>query len=178
VFTLGAPSPAKLDELLERARAASPTFSGATDGLRYDTYSGVIGHDWARACDGLRAWAAHAGADIRVVPEAAPLTVGETIVGCGPVLGPLHVVIPCRISSVVDAADRFGFTYVTLPGHPECGEETFVLSRDGDDVVLTMSSYSRPAELLAQLGGPVSRLIQRRTNHAYIAGMRAYVAGA
>jgi uncharacterized protein (UPF0548 family) len=111
-----------------------------------------------------------------ITPHDAPLRVGETVVGCGPVVGPVHVIIPCRISSFVDEPDRFGFTYVTLPGHPECGEETFMLSRERDDVVLTMSSYSRHAELLSRLGGPVSRLIQRRTNEAYIAGMRAFVA--
>lgn len=122
----------------------------------------------------MRAWRAHAGARLEITPHDAPLRVGETVIASGPVLGPVYVIIPCRISRVVDSADRFGFTYVTLPGHPECGEETFMLSRSGADVVLTMSAHSRHAELLTKLGGPISRLVQRRTNHAYIAGMQAF----
>lgn len=176
MFRLRAPAEDELDRLLAEARAATPTYDGDRNGLRYDEYAGVVGRDWSRACDGLRQWVAHAGADIRITPHDAPLRVSETIIGSGPVVGPLHVTIACRISSVADTAEQFGFTYVTLPGHPERGEETFMLSRDGDKVVLAMSSYSRPAELLSQLGGPVSRLIQRRTNHAYIAGLRNFVA--
>jgi uncharacterized protein (UPF0548 family) len=176
VFSLGAPSDAELDRLLAAAKEATPTYDGGREGFRYDEYAGVVGSNWPRACDGLSAWAAHAGAQLSIRPLHAPLRVGETIVASGPVAGPLHVIIPCRISSVVDEPTRFGFSYITLPGHPECGEETFMLSRDSDGVVFTMSSYSRPAELLARLGGPVSRLIQQRTNHAYIAGMRQFVA--
>ncbi|HVT76088.1 MAG TPA: DUF1990 domain-containing protein [Acidimicrobiales bacterium] len=177
MFRLGAPSDADLSELLDAARASAPSYTGDRSGLRHDEYRGNVGRDWERARDGLRAWAAHAGAGLRIDPAAAPLEVGQTVIASGAVAGPLHVIIPCRISHVVDEADRFGFTYVTLPGHPECGEETFMLSRDGEEVAFTMSSYSHPAELLARLGGPVSRLVQRRTNHAYIAGMRAFVAG-
>ncbi len=99
---------------------------------------------------------------------------GETVVLATSV-GPLHVVVPCRIAYVVDEVDTFGFAYVTLPGHPECGEEAFMLERIADGITFTMSSHSRPTELLAQLGGPVSRLIQRRANQAYIEGMRRYV---
>jgi uncharacterized protein (UPF0548 family) len=177
VFRVGAASDAEVAALLETARAASPTYDGNHDGFRADTYSGVVGRDWSRACDGLRAWAAHAGANLTIAPQNAPLRVGETVIATGPVARPLHAIIPCRISHVVDDPDHFGFTYVTLPGHPECGEETFMLSRDGDDVVFTMSSWSRHAELLTKLGAPVSRFVQRRTNHAYIAGLKAFVVG-
>jgi uncharacterized protein (UPF0548 family) len=163
--------------LLDAARAAAPTYTVRDDSFRYDEYSGVVGRDWDGARDGLREWCAHAAADLAITPHDAPLRVGETVIGTGPVLGPVHVIIACRISNVLDEANRFGFTYVTLPGHPECGEETFMLSRADGEITFTMSAYSRPAELLAQLGGPVTRFMQRRANAAYIAGMKAYIAG-
>jgi uncharacterized protein (UPF0548 family) len=186
LFSLRRPSADALQRVLEASRGRAPTFdhvgstrSGApVDGFRFDTYSGVIGHgdaDWNIAKDGLRAWAAHAGFGASVTPPDAPLVEGETVVLAAAV-GPLHVVIPCRIVYVVDEADRFGFAYVTLPGHPECGEEAFMLERSNDEITFTMSSHSRPAELLAQLGAPVSRAVQRRANHAYIEGLRKYVA--
>jgi hypothetical protein len=37
VFRLGAPSSADRDKILTAARAASPTFDGATEGLRFDS---------------------------------------------------------------------------------------------------------------------------------------------
>jgi uncharacterized protein (UPF0548 family) len=36
---------------------------------------------------------------------------------------------PCRIVYVIDEPDRRGFAYGTLPGHPERGEEAFIISR-------------------------------------------------
>ena len=172
---------------LTAARVAAPTFDrpGATradaplDGFRVDTYAAPVGSatEWERGKEGLRAWAAHAGAKLHVVPRDAALIEGETVVVHGPVAAPLHLIIPCRISYVVDEPTRFGFAYVTLPGHPECGEEAFVLSREADEVLFTMRSYSRPAELLARLGGPISRAVQRRTNRAYSVGMRRYLKG-
>jgi uncharacterized protein (UPF0548 family) len=186
MFRFGTPSQVELDDRLTAARAASPSFDrpGATKsstsiaGFRFDTYRGRVGSgeaDWTRAKDGLREWAAHAGANLAVVPPNADLANDQTVVLYGPVVGPLQVIIPCRISYVVDEPTRFGFAYITLPGHPECGEEAFMLSRDEAAVVFTMSSYSRPAELLSRLGGPVSRVIQRRTNDAYIDGMRRFI---
>ena len=188
MFSLTRPSQVDLDRVLAAARIAAPTFDhvGATRsseriaGFRFDRYSETVGNgpaDWEAGRGGLRAWAAHKGAGASVTPENAPLDAGETVVVCVRV-GPLHALIPCRISYVVDEPRQFGFAYVTLPGHPECGEESFMLSRSDDgSVVFTMTSHSHPAELLARLGGPVSRLIQRRTNFGYIAGMRAYIAG-
>jgi uncharacterized protein (UPF0548 family) len=165
---------------------ASPTFDhvGATRsgssiaGFRHDSYSGALGRgraDLQAGRDGLRAWAAHTGAGVSISPPTEPLAVGATVIGTTSV-GPMHVLIPCRVVYIVDEDDRFGFAYATLPGHPECGEEAFVVALTGeDDVTFTISSHSRPAEFLARLGGPVSRFVQRRTNQAYLAALRAFV---
>ncbi len=110
-----------------------------------------------------------------ITPPAEPLVEGATVVAATKA-GPLHVLIPCRIVYVVDEADRFGFAYATLPGHPECGEESFIVSKAaGGEITFTVSAHSRHAELLAKLGAPVSRIVQRQTNNAYIAGLAAFV---
>ena len=85
-------------------------------------------------------------------------------------VGPLSVRIPCRVVAVVDEPDRRGFSYGTLPGHPECGEEEFVLERRADGGLrFRISAYSRPATRLARAGGPVTGAVQRWMTARYLA---------
>ncbi|MFP7760650.1 DUF1990 family protein [Marisediminicola sp. LYQ85] len=51
-----------------------------------------------------------------------------------------------RVVYVVNEPDRVGFAYGTLAGHPESGEEAFIVER-GDDgsVWLAISAFSRPS---------------------------------
>jgi uncharacterized protein (UPF0548 family) len=76
---------------------------------------------------------------------------------------------------VVDEADRYGFAYGTLPGHPEQGEEAFVVERLADRTVFRIVALSRPAEWLARAGGPISRRIQRSTARRYLDALAAHV---
>jgi uncharacterized protein (UPF0548 family) len=85
-------------------------------------------------------------------------------------LGP--VPIPCRVVWAVEGPQRTGFGYGTLAGHPEAGEEGFLVERRGDDVVGVIRAYSRPATRLARLGGPLTRVLQRLTAIAYLAALR------
>ncbi len=146
-------------------------------GFHRDTYADVVGGASAfdRACDGLRSWIAHRGSGLRVLPESAGIAAGETVLVLTSV-GPLEVVVPCRVATAIDGPGRFGVSYVTLPGHPECGEESFVLSIQGDDLRFTISALSHPAEALARLGGPVSRVVQKQTNQRYLRAMKDWVA--
>lgn len=71
---------------------------------------------------------------------------------------------PCRIVWTVEEHRRAGWAYGTLSGHPECGEESFVVDRTGDGTVwLTVSAFSRAAKWYARAGGPATRGLQ----HAY-----------
>jgi uncharacterized protein (UPF0548 family) len=90
--------------------------------------------------------------------------------------GPAQIIAPCRIVYVIDEPDRFGFGYGTLPGHPECGEESFVVERDGDITVFRIMSFSRPAGTVARLGAPVARRIQLRFIDRYLDALARYVA--
>ena len=84
----------------------------------------------------------------------------------------LTTVAPCRVVYIVDEPDRFGFAYGTLPGHPEQGEEAFVVAKADDGAVrFTITAFSRPKEALARLGGPVTRFVQKRATKAYLDAM-------
>ncbi|HKY16075.1 MAG TPA: DUF1990 domain-containing protein, partial [Microthrixaceae bacterium] len=84
-----------------------------------------------RATAALRAWSVHRGAGVRPTPRDAPLEVGATVALVTRQLG-LWILAACRITDVVDTATSFGFTYATLPGHPECGEESFTIETAPD----------------------------------------------
>ena len=175
-------------EALAASAAAEVTYGpvGSTlgeavlPGYRTDRYEAVLGRGsevLERARDALRAWAAHRGAGVEVVPADARLAEGTTVVLVTR-LGPASALAACRVVAVVDEADRFGFAYGTLPLHPESGEEAFLVEREGDDVVrFRVVAASRPAHPLARLGAPVSRLVQRRVTRGYLEGLRRAVSG-
>jgi uncharacterized protein (UPF0548 family) len=112
-------------------------------------------------------WGVQRGAGLLVVPGGR-VEVGSTQrLGLG--VGPLRLWAPCRVVYVVDEPGRRGFAYGTLPGHPERGEESFVVSIDADDVVeFTVTAFSRPARWFARLGGPVTKLAQRQITWRYL----------
>ena len=119
--------------------------------------------DFDRAAAELLGWGMQTGAGLRVAASDATVrrgTVAELRLGPGP--GWLSLVIPCRVVAVVDEPDRRGFAYGTLPGHPESGEEAFLIERGPDgSLQATVAAFSRPATLLSRLGGPGTRLVQR-----------------
>lgn len=76
-------------------------------------------------------------------------------------VGSLSVRIPVRVVYVIDEPTRRGFAYGTLPGHPESGEEAFIVERrDDDSVWLTIRAFSRPAHPALWIVYPVLRLVQ------------------
>lgn len=73
----------------------------------------------------------------------------------------LGITIPCRVIYVIDEPNRKGFAYGTLPGHPECGEESFIVDQTDDGSVwLTIRSFSRPSSWQWWVAYPVLRLFQ------------------
>ena len=147
------------------------------DGYRHDTDALVLGtgdETFTRAAAGLRCWSAHRGAGVTVFPEDAPLETGTTVALALPLLL-VHTLAACRIVAVVDEPGRFGFAYGTVVGHPEQGEEAFVIERVEDAVRFRIAAFSKPADPLARLGAPVARHIQRRVTRAYLSGLRDFV---
>ena len=88
----------------------------------------------------------------------------------------LWLLFACRVESVIDEPERHGFVYATLPGHPECGYESFVVAMNGDDVVFEIEAVSRPGIALVRLAAPVTRGIQERATRAYLDALTTWVA--
>lgn len=84
----------------------------------------------------------------------------------------------CRVVSVGDETDRFGFSYGTLRVHAEQGEESFAVERDGDgEVTFRITAVSRARHPLARLCPPVARRLQRATTERYLDAMTAATRG-
>lgn len=128
----------------------------------------LVRRDFDGAARSLFEWRVHSGAGLRVEASDIPLR-KDTVVLMRWGLGPLSVKIPCRVLEVVDEPRRKGFTYGTLPGHPEVGEEQFLLEQlDDGRILFTITAYSRPGSTLAKLGGPLGRAVQRLMTQRYL----------
>lgn len=122
---------------------------------------------FARAGAEVLDWQVQRRAGIRVPRRTPPAAVGvEVVLGVG--IGPFRVRAPARVVYVVDEPDARGFAYGTLPGHPECGEERFVVRREGEFVLLEITAFSRPATRLMQTAGPLGRLAQDVMTERYL----------
>ena len=79
------------------------------------------------------------------------------------------VTAPVRVVYVIDEAARIGFAYGTLTGHPESGEESFIVEhRDDDSVWLTIRSFSRASTWYYRLAWPVLRFQQAKFTKLYL----------
>lgn len=127
--------------------------------------------DFDGAARDLMGWLMHEEAGLRVQASDATAQTGTVVVmRLGP--GPLSLRIPCRVVQVIDEPRRKGFAYGTLPGHPESGEELFVLDHDSDGTVrFTVTGFSKPASFLTRLGGPISRAVQDWMTQRYLVAL-------
>lgn len=99
----------------------------------------------------------------------SPVAVEGLVVVLTAGVGPARLRAPTRVVYVVDEPDRQGFAYGTLPGHPESGEELFLVERTADGVHAEVRAFSRPAWTLLRLSGPVGRQAQRLAARRYLA---------
>jgi uncharacterized protein (UPF0548 family) len=84
-------------------------------------------------------------------------------------MGPFTVTAPVRVVYLIEEANRVGFAYGTMRGHPESGEESFIVEMaDDDSVWLTIRAFSRPSTWLYRLGYPVLRIQQARFTKRYL----------
>jgi uncharacterized protein (UPF0548 family) len=69
-----------------------------------------------------------------------------------------------QIVEVIQTESRFGFIYKTTPAHVEEGEERFevLLDQKSGGVWYETEAVSRPRDLMALLGYPVTRAFQHR----------------
>jgi uncharacterized protein (UPF0548 family) len=136
--------------------------------LRRSTVIGSGPEAFAAAAAMLFSWQVQLRAGLRVSPSSVVAEPGAVVVlSLG--AGPIRTNAPCRVVYVIDQPDRRGFAYGTLPGHPECGEEAFILARHDDGAVtFDITAFSRPATLSAKAAGPAGRAIQRHITTRYL----------
>lgn len=168
---------------LERLCAAPLTYDevGATrqelpPGYRHVRRQDAIGTGRARfeaASRALLAWDVQRRAGLSVRPSQE--TVAEGVVAVQRLgIGFAAVKAPVRVVYVVDEPRRRGFAYGTLRGHPETGEESFVVElRDDDSVVFTLTAFSRPSWWIVRLTHPVGRVVQERVTDRYVRALKA-----
>jgi uncharacterized protein (UPF0548 family) len=121
---------------------------------------------WQRAANAIRAWKMFSMPWVSLHWPSAPLQIGTDVAVSVQHSG-FFSLNACRIVFVVDEESplkRFGFAYGTLAEHAESGEERFTIewNRDDDRVWYDILAFSRPKQMLARLGYPLSRSLQKR----------------
>jgi uncharacterized protein (UPF0548 family) len=99
-------------------------------------------------------------------PPEIPIQAGQVVAVIARLFG-LWWLNACRVVYVVDEegpVKRHGFAYGTLPEHAESGEERFTVEWNEEDnaVWYDILAFSRPQQLLARLGYPFARRLQKR----------------
>ncbi len=127
--------------------------------------------DLQRYGQAVLCWQMHRGSGLAVLSPEGRAT-PDADVALGPHLGPLHLAMACRVQEVHAGETRIGFSYLTLPGHVECGREEFLVELDADGTVwFHLRAVSRLSALLARSGGPLTRRMVRRSNDAYVTAL-------
>ena len=147
----------------------------APPGFRAMRRTAVVGRGRAafeRAAAAVLDWQAQRGAGLRVNASGPAGTPGTVVVLTAGLLR-LGYDVPCRVVWARTDGDERGFAYGTLPGHPESGEECFLvrLTPDGE-VVFEIRVFFRLASLGARLTGPLSLLLQRLATELYVLAIR------
>jgi uncharacterized protein (UPF0548 family) len=130
---------------------------------------------WRRATQAIRTWRMFEMSWVTLHFPCAPIQVGVDVAVLVRHFG-FYSLNACRIVYVVDEdgpSARFGFAYGTLEEHAESGEERFMVewNRDQDKVWYDILAFSRPRKILARLGYPLSRSLQRQFARASKAAM-------
>lgn len=147
-----------------------PTSGPVPAGYRAFRRSAVLPptYDLESAAAAVLGWRLHRRVGIRLRASDDRASEG-TVLDLRLGVGRLAISAPCRVVYVVDEPHQSGFAYGTLPGHPESGEESFVVELSSQGVLtLTISAVSRPATRAARLAGPVGSVVQDLITRQYL----------
>ena len=152
------------------AVGATRDLATAPDGFRTLERRAVIGHGdaaFAAASHSALRWGMQTGSGM-TVDLTGPVEVGDRVRLTIP-FGPLRVHAPAEVVYVVDEPGVVGFAYGTLPGHPECGAEAFLVERADDGTVsAVVRAFSRPADWFWWCGAPILRIAQELYTRRYL----------
>ena len=153
------------------ATRAAPLPPGYRHVLR-DAVIGAGPETLDRAAEALLTWRMHRAAGLTVLPGSAARATPGALVRLRIGWRALSLTAPCRVVYCLDQPRQRGFAYGTLPGHPERGEEAFILHlTDAGQVRFRISAFSRPATALARAGGPVTALLQEYATTRYLTAL-------
>lgn len=156
------------------ARAAAQSPSGVPARAHVLDVTRPVGHGeevYRTAAERVATWHLQRAVGFAVRSDGRADQEGTTVLlGLG--VGPLRRWAGCRVTEVVAGASTAGFSYATLPGHPQQGVERFTVSLGPDGTVTgRVQAWSRPAWRLARLAGPLGRLAQRVVTRRYLASL-------
>jgi uncharacterized protein (UPF0548 family) len=172
-------APSDLGPWLARQEAAPLPVAPARDRLTVDHHRVVLGRGpdvYRLACEAVRRWEMFRVGWVTLVPAAPAIRRGTTVGVVVRHFG-FRSANACRIVALIDEAGadatRFGFVYRTLPDHAVEGEERFLVdwTAADDAVAYDLTAWSRPRHLLARLGRPLARRVQRRFARDSLAAM-------
>lgn len=172
---------------------------GPAPGDKRDVYTRRIGLEqqgppaadgpFRRAADAILAYRVFPPTVIAGLLRHTPVQPGDTVGIRYRGLGLVHLFFAARVVAIFDGPSdgpsegpgeghsgtwRAGFTYRTLRGHPELGEETFaVTKRATGEVEVSLTAWSRPGTWLARLFPFVVRFLQVRGSRAALAHLEA-----
>ncbi|WP_155371263.1 DUF1990 family protein [Catellatospora vulcania] len=129
--------------------------------LRYRTRIGDASV-MAAAAEAVLTFAPQRAVGVRITADG-PRAVEGLAVTSGLGAGSLRIPAPCLVVWVEDGPQRAGFAYGTLPGHPESGEEAFLVELINGSVWYSVIAFSRPARWYTRAAGPIVIAFQ----HAY-----------
>jgi len=181
MFSVTRPSEAQLEAAVAKAAAAGFSYSevGATEGelpagYRHDRWSTDLGEDAPdrldHAATELLNWRPQRGAGMSLHPDE-PVSAGLTFALTLQLPLGGYAVAPGRVVYVIDEPHRRGFAYGTLVGHPEQGEESFIVRRADGRLVFEITAFSKPNHWLAKVGGRFTRRFQLAATKRYLAAM-------
>ncbi|WP_409330532.1 DUF1990 family protein [Trujillonella humicola] len=149
-------------------------------GYRHSEHTVVVGTGRAafeRTVAAVFGWAVQRGVGLRV-RASGPATEPGTVVVLTAGLDRLGYDIPCRVVWARTEGDEQGFAYGTLPGHPESGEEAFLVRISGSgEVTVVLRVFSRLASPAARLAGPAAWWVQALATRRYLATLRRAARG-
>jgi uncharacterized protein (UPF0548 family) len=149
-------------------------------GYRHSEHTVAVGTGrevFDRCVAAVFGWRAQRGVGMRV-RATGPATEPGTVVVLTAGLDRFGLDIPCRVVWARTEGDEQGFAYGTLPGHPESGEEAFLVRiAPSGEVTVVLRVFSRLASPAARLAGPLAWGMQSLATKRYLATFRRAARG-
>lgn len=178
MFLLTEPDEKSIAQFIEQQRGEPFSYSeigfsrggNAPDGYNVDHNRIQIGtkrEDFEQAVEAVQNWKMFDLNWVKLYPNTTPIEVGEIVAVVIKHFG-FWSLNAARIVYVFEESDadieKYGFAYGTLTEHGERGEERFSVEfhKKGESVWYDLFAFSQPQHLLAKIGYPFSRMLQKR----------------